>query len=281
MMIERYGYRRTIVTFSMETCEECGERNEITFLNVIEGSNICKRCWFKSTLCTVEYAKLRFNLDDDEISSIVALPVVNQKALRLIQGEGKVKGKGKGKGKGRGKDKIEICSLRAAYGIAKEKAELEREPLLQDRSQKNVFQTTNVVGGLWQVKKHLGLVHLHKPTPSDAAMKVVCSCLSLEKVKALQGCSEVEKVTDNLYIALLLSTPQNQPAGTSFCFGIAKVGVEMDCNMEQMFNSLTGDQVRQLHDAGILDTLEFKGVEQEASIHCGNVRVVGVKRDRK
>jgi hypothetical protein len=70
------------------------------------GSNICKRCWFKSTLCTVEYAKLRFNLDDDEISSIVALPVVNQKALRLIQGEGKVKGKGKGKGKGRGKDKV-------------------------------------------------------------------------------------------------------------------------------------------------------------------------------
>jgi hypothetical protein len=26
MMIERYGYRRTILTFSMETCERCGER---------------------------------------------------------------------------------------------------------------------------------------------------------------------------------------------------------------------------------------------------------------
>ncbi|GMI34887.1 hypothetical protein TrCOL_g10961 [Triparma columacea] len=276
MMIERYGYRRTILTFSMETCERCGERNEITFLNVIEGSNICRRCWFtESTLCTVEYAKIRFNLDDDDISSMVILPVDNQRVLELIQGSSKGKGKGKGKGK------TEICSLRAAHGIAKEKAELEAEPFLQDRSRKNVFETPQVVGGLWQVKKHLGLVHLHKPTPSDAALKVVCSRLSLEKVKALQGCSDVETVTDNLYIALFLATPHTQSTETSFCFGIVKVGVEMDCNMEQMFTSLRGDQVRQLRDAGILDSLEFKGVEQEASIHCGNVRVVGVKRDRK
>jgi hypothetical protein len=60
------------------------------------------------------------------------------------------------------------------------------------------------------------------------------------------GCSDVETVTDNLYIALLLATPHTQSTETSFCFGIVKVGVEMDCNMEQMFTSLRGDQVRQV-----------------------------------
>jgi len=67
-MIERHGYRRTTLTFSMQKCEGCGEADEITYLNVVDASNVCRECWKKSTLCTVEYAKVRVGVKGIECS---------------------------------------------------------------------------------------------------------------------------------------------------------------------------------------------------------------------
>eukprot|EP00520_Triparma_pacifica_P003639 CAMPEP_0118640390 /NCGR_PEP_ID=MMETSP0785-20121206/4730_1 /TAXON_ID=91992 /ORGANISM="Bolidomonas pacifica, Strain CCMP 1866" /LENGTH=485 /DNA_ID=CAMNT_0006531779 /DNA_START=271 /DNA_END=1728 /DNA_ORIENTATION=+ len=268
LMIECYGYRRTLQAYMSETCELCGESEEITFLNVMEGKNVCRGCWCESPVAMVNYCKKRFRLDDDDLSSIVTLRVGDKRALELIRRGGT------------GKRGLVVCSLRAAHELAKEKAELEGEDFVQEKAGANILDEPMRTGEFFGIKKHLGLVHLHKPSASDATMRVVCSRLSLEEVRMLPGCSNVEEVSDNLFLALLLATPP-KPNETSFCFGIAKLGVEMDCMIEEMYKSLSREQVKKLECVGILDNLDFKGVKQEASIHCGNVRVIGVKWGRK
>jgi len=82
--------------------------------------------------------------------------------------------------------------------------------------------------------------------------------------------------TDNLYLAFLEALP-SKTSSTDFCFGITKVGVEMDCSMKEMYSELGEADKEKLWAAGILDDLEYGGVEQETTIHCGNTRVVGLE----
>ena len=54
MVVERYGWRKLLLTFVREGCECCGKTSEKVYFNIFSCSHTCRSCWSEEgELCTV------------------------------------------------------------------------------------------------------------------------------------------------------------------------------------------------------------------------------------